>query len=389
MTNDLLLNADSGNCSILVLLDLSAAFDTVDHDLLIKRLEHWVGIRGMALNWFASYIKNRTFRVNIGAYSSALAIMSSGVPQGSILGPLLFTLYMLPLGQIIQKYNISFHCYADDLQLYMPLSLSNQSCLTGLNDCILEIKNWMAHSFLQLNESKTEVILFGPPKKTDCLKGNLGPLSPFIKSQVRNLGVLFDTELKFDKQINAVVKGSFFQLRAVAKLKSFLTESDFEKVIHAFITTRLDYCNALYTGVSESSLSHLQLVQNAAARLLTGTRRREHISPILEALHWLPVKYRILYKIALTVFKALNGLAPLYVMDMLCPYTQTRSLRSASQSLLYTPRSRLTQKGDRAFSVFAPKLWNSLPSDLRSATSVISFKSSLKTHLFRLAYDCL
>lgn len=122
--------------------------------------------------------------------------------------------------------------------------------------------NWMAHSFLQLNEGKTEVILFGPPKQTERLKGNLGPLTPFNKTKVKNLGVLLDTEFKFDKQINAVVKGSFFQLRTVAKLKSFLMESDLEKVIHAFITNRLDYCNALYTRAV------LEVGRNAVPELL-------------------------------------------------------------------------------------------------------------------------
>ncbi len=106
----------------------------------------------------------------------------------------------------------------------------------------------------------------------------------------------FDSSLKFAKQIDSVVKASFFQLRLLAKVKPFLNRSDLEKAIHAFISSRLDYCNALYVGVSQSSLNHLQLVQNAAARLLTNTRKREHITPILYSLHWLPVSLELILK---------------------------------------------------------------------------------------------
>ena len=106
-----------------------------------------------------------------------------------------------------------------------------------------------------------------------------------MKPIVTNLGVRIDRDLKLDKQINSVVKSSFFQLRLLAKVKPFLSFNDFEKVIHSFISTKLDYCNALYIGVSKASLSRLQLVQNAAARLLTRTGRREHITPVLASLH--------------------------------------------------------------------------------------------------------
>ena len=128
----------------------------------------------------------------------------------------------------------------------------------------------MAQHFLQINESKTEVILFGTPDSIKLTTSSLGNLSTLVKPQVKNLGVIFDSAFKFDKQLNAVVKGSFFQLRTLAKIKSFLSPKDLEKVIHAFISSRLDYCNSLYTGISHSSLSCLQLVQNAAAGLLTG-----------------------------------------------------------------------------------------------------------------------
>lgn len=169
-------------------------------------------------------------------------------------------------------------------------------------------------------------------------------------------------------------------------MKPFLSFKDFERVIHAFITTRLDYCNALYIGVNQASLSRLQMVQNAAARLLTGTRKREHIMPVLASLHWLPVCFRIKFKILLFVFKSLHGQAPAYIDDLLKTHTPLRSLRSADQLFLSVPRTRLKNRGDRAFSIVAPRLWNDLPMCVRVASSLDIFKSRLKTHFYSLAF---
>ncbi len=151
-------------------------------------------------------------------------------------------------------------------------------------------------------------------------------------------------------------------------------------------TAGLD-CNVLYAGVNQSSLSRLQLVQNAAVRFLTGKKKREHITPILVHLHWLPVQFRIEYKVSTFVLKALHGLFPVYISDLISPYSPRRSLRSSSENLLTVPLSRLKSKGDRAFSVFAPKLWNSLPKTVRLSSSLSGFKSSLKTYLFSQAYS--
>ena len=146
----------------------------------------------------------------------------------------------------------------------------------------------------------------------NTVTADFSTLSSKLSSTVRNLGVTFDGHLRFDKQINNVVRTSFFQLRLLAKVKMFLSRHDLDKAIHALISSRLDYCNALYVGVSQTSLSRLQLVQNAVARLLTNTNRRMHITPVLNSLHWLPVLYRIDFKLLMFVFKALNGLAPSY-----------------------------------------------------------------------------
>ncbi len=145
-------------------------------------------------------------------------------------------------------------------------------------------------------------------------------------------------------------------LRVLVKVKPFLPFKDFEKVIHAFVSTRLDYCNSLYVGINQSSFARLQMIQNAAARLLTGVRKREHITPVLISLHWLPVRFRIDFKVLLLVFKCLNGLAPEYLSDLLSIHNPVRSLRSSNQRQLNVQRARLKLRGDHAFSIAAPKL---------------------------------
>ena len=139
-------------------------------------------------------------------------------------------------------------------------------------------------------------------------------------------------------------------------MKPHLSFHNLEKVIHTFITSWLDYCNSLYLGLPKSLLSRLQLVKNSAARLLTGSRKRDHITPILASLHWLPILHRIHFKTLLMVLKALNGLAPPYITELIHRHSAPRSLRSCSMGLLNVPRTRLKQRGDRAFDVAAPRL---------------------------------
>uniref|UniRef100_A0A3P8U7G5 Reverse transcriptase domain-containing protein n=1 Tax=Amphiprion percula TaxID=161767 RepID=A0A3P8U7G5_AMPPE len=366
------------------MLDLTAAFNTVDHSILISRLARHVGLQGSVLQWFSSYLMDRTFAVMLDDHSSLPASLSSGVPQESILGPVLFSLYMLPLGAIIAKHNLSFHLYADDIQLYLPVLPNAASALDSLHSCLSDIKHWLAQNFLHLNENQTEYILFAPSDlHLNILSGS--SLSFPVSNTVKNLGVIFDSELRFDRQIVSIVKASFFQLRLLTKVKPFLSKCDLEKAIHTFISSCIDYCNALYFGATQSSLRRLQLVQNAAAHLLTRTSRHTHITPILSALHWLPVHHCIEFKILTFVFKALHGLAPLYISELLTIHRPSRALRSSTQMVLDVPRSRYKQWGDRCFAVAAPTL--ALPLELRVITNLQLFKSRLKTYLFRRAFE--
>ena len=234
-------------------------------------------------------------------------------------------------------------------------------------------------------KKKTEVIFFDSNPSTSH-NNTLGPLSANIHNHVKNLGVILDSNLKLDKQVGSVVRCGFFQLRIIAKVKPYLSTRDLERVTHAFIASRLDYCNSLYVGMDQSLLRRLQLVQNAAARLLTGTKKRQHITPVLASLHWLPVRFRIDFKILTFVYKARNNLAPPFIVDLIRDYTPNRALRSGDQLLLVTPTTSKRSRGDRAFAAAAPRLWNSLPLHIRASQSINIFKSLLKTHFFLLSF---
>ena len=311
--------------------------------------------------------------------------MTSGVPQGSILGPLLFNLYMLPLGLISQNFNINYHSYADDTQLYVSLSPDDCSPADVLCQCLEEINSWMRENFLQLNEDKTEIILFGSKEKRVSIGKYLETRALTITDQVRNLGVLIDSDLTFSSHIKAVTKAAFYHLRNINRIKGFLSQKDQEKLIHAFISSRLDYCNGLLTGLPKKSIKHLQLIQNAAARVLTRTKRSEHITPVLKSLHWLPVSHRIDFKSLLMVYKSQNGLGPKYICDMFREYKPSRALRSKDSGQLVQSRVQ-TKHGEAAFSCYAANKWNKLPVEIKLSPNVDIFKSRLKTFLFSCVY---
>ncbi len=220
-----------------------------------------------------------------------------------------------------------------------------------------------------LNSEKTEVVMIGP-KTFACNNLDHGLIldgCSVNSSSARNLGVLFDSNLSFKKHVSSICKTAFFHLKNISKLRPMLSKSNAEMLIHAFMTSRLDYCKALLGGCSARLINKLQLVQNAAARVLTRTRNYDHISPVLSTLHWLPIKHCIHFKILLITYKALNGLAPQYLSELLSHYSPSRLLRSQNSGHLIIPRISKSSAGGRSFSYLAPKLWNNLPNTVREA----------------------
>ena len=199
--------------------------------------------------------------------------------------------------------------------------------------------------------------------------------------------MMFDNELSLKSQVSKLCQAAFFYIHRIRSMRDCVTQHATELLIHSLVISRLDYGNGLLYGVSDKLLDSLQRVQNVAARVVVNASRYDHITPILNTLHWLPIRYRTEYKLLLLTFTALHHLAPSYLTDLLQLYHPTRTLRSSSDALLTEHSARLRNYGARAFCVVAPKLWNNLPLNMRECGSVNSFKRLLKTHLFKRAFN--
>lgn len=387
--NDILQAIDQDQAVALILLDLSAAFDTVDHEILLKRLSGRLGIRGAALAWFRCYLSGRTQKVTLNGTTSSGRPLPCGVPQGSVLGPILFTIYSLPLGDIARKHGIPFQIYADDEQLYIvfkPKKVDSiMECKMKMETCIVDICSWYVENMLKCNETKTEFIILSSrwSPDVDFPPMRIGTADIAPTTSVRNLGVIFDSGMSLHDHVAKVVQCCFIELRKLAMIRKHLNKEAAQTVVHAYVTSRLDYCNSLLYGLPQYEIQKLQYVQNSAARLITGLRKYDHITQTLHSLHWLPVHKRIIFKMLLITYKALNGLAPAYITELLNRLDHVSGLRSMDDALLLkVPLAKKVNYGERAYARAAPLLWNELPLAIRDSPSPQVFKSSVKTLLF-------
>ena len=391
LQNDILTNMDNGNVTALCLLDLSAAFDTIDHEILMETLSNDMGINGVALAWLKSYLSDRTQQVNISGTLSEPTVLRFGVPQGSVLGPLLFSLYTKPLSDIIKQYDVRHHFYADDTQIYTSLStIDCQDKLKILQECLKCVQDWMFQSKLKLNPSKTEFIVIGNKNKRNQYISNfpcniLGTrINP--SPSVRNLGVIFDEDFNYQSHILQTCKSCFYHIRDLKRIRKHLSLSTTVSLANALVISKLDYCNSLFAGIRTKELNKLQKVQNCLARIVKKAPRFSPSTPLLSSLHWLPIESRILFKIGLITYKTLSTGMPYYIHDLLSVRNSGKNLRTDNGKTLAVPRVNHTLTGLRAFSVKAPVFWNDLPLDIRNSGSLGVFKTKLKTFLYRRAF---
>ena len=297
LNNDFIGGMDEGKCTILASLDRSAAFDTVDHDILLRRLQNVYGIDETALLWFKLYLKDRTHRVYIKDTLSERHNLDCGVPQGSVLGARLYSMYAYPLCTIINEHNLHYHSYAGDTQIYMQCD-NNENAITDvivrLENCIKDISSWMMHNSLQIKENKTDFIIFSStPHKLKKHTLQVGTNIIGLSKTVKILGVTFDDGMTLKQHISNTCRSSYMQLRKNKSIRQYLTTNAVKTLVQSVVISRLDYCNSTYIGLPTTTTHKLQLSHNAAARIINKTRRHEHITPILQELHWLPIMKRV------------------------------------------------------------------------------------------------
>ncbi|KAJ8038157.1 hypothetical protein HOLleu_19156 [Holothuria leucospilota] len=331
ITDDIHCALDDGKGAYLVLLDLSAAFDTIiHHGMLLHRLEENLGLR------YGTSVVTDVFR-----FENPTPNMSNFV------------------------------------------RLRMESCSKNL-------RSWMKTSYLKLNDEKTELIVITSPYYRNMVQNaaiQVGSHVSEANTSVRNLGIIFDSSLNMEKHVSAVCKSSYHHLHNIKSIRKSLDNKTAETLIHAFVTSRLDCVNALLVGLPKRLLSKLQIVQNCAARVVMKVSRSEHITTTLHHLHWLPIQQRVTYKILLLTWGILHGQAPGYLTDIITPYIPARPLGSKYANRLVGPRFHTSRYGGRAFSRMGPRICNSMPEDQRGYNSLPVLKPKLKSYLFNNAFE--
>jgi exonuclease III len=387
--NDLILNIEKQKTTALLALDISAAFDTIDFATLSDRLRTDFGIGGFALDWLRSFLIGRTQYVGVGSARSTPVMCMSGVPQGSVLGPLLFAIYISPVDNIVAAHRVCLHQYADDTQLYVALRPTDISPYDVVSHCVSDVSRWFLENGMLLNPSKTEAVLFGTRaqrKKINTSSGiDVAGTQVPLSSSVKLLGVTLDEDLSLDRHVSDIVRGCCYHTRALRHIRPLIDLPVARMVAQGVVTSRLDYCNGLLHGTSARNMERLQVAQNSLARAVCQATWSSSATELRRSLHWLPVKQRVDYKLAVIAYKTRSTGVPSYLSSLIEDYVPSRSLRSSDQMLLSAPCVKLVCSR-KAFSVSAPMIWNSLSYNCRSAQSLSSFKRLLKTDLFYIAY---
>ena len=356
---------------------MSTAFDSIRHDLLLQKLQS-IGVASSSLEWFHNYLSGRSQRVRIGDAISDPLPLKYGVPQGSILGPVLFTIYVNDLLSV--PAHCKSVCYVDDCKLYLSFRSTDIARVFGyLNEDLREICRWCCQNSLLINPAKTKILLVGVPQ----LPRKLPPTSISLSGKeitpvpvAKDLGVYIDQSLTYNDHVAKTTSNCIFKLVQISRIKHLLDRKTLLLLMNAFVFSTMYYCSTVWANTSQRNIKKLQLVQNFAARIVLGFKKFDHISQGIKSLNWLTVKERLYFNDAVMVFKCVNNLVPEYLANMFVPRSRIHSRVTRSCNLLHIPRGRLSS-GQRAFTYRGCKLWNNLPNDLKAAENVNAFRLRL------------
>ena len=389
-TNHWLLNMGNGKMNSVIFLDIKKAFDTVNHDILLDKMSFY-GIKGGELDFFKSYLSNRVQCCNVNGSMSGFKQITCGVPQGSILGPLLFLLYMNDLPDAIENTNVTM--FADDTSLSKPFKSINE-----LNDelipAFVKICKWLKANKLSLNTVKTEFMIIGTLQRIEKLDISLEttPYALFVDNshirrvkQVKNLGLIIDEHLSWSQHIDYISVKLKRNVGILKRMSKTLPTESLIMLYKTLIEPHIRYCSVVWGNCGEVLKDKLQIFQNRAARIITKTPfdNADHFA-LLQKLQWLSVRDIINHETGVHMFKAVNHLMPKQINDFFIPLASQHSYQTRSMTYgnLYMPTSQLSIE-QRALNYKGSKLWNEIPPEIRNAPSLNSFKIKYKNYLIK------
>jgi len=295
--SDILNAVDRDDVAALILLDMSAAFDTVDHPILLQRLQSTFGIHDTVYQWFRSYLSGRRQCVRRGYIKLLITTLAYGVPQGSVLGPVLFVMYTVDLIQQIEKHGLVPHLSADDTQVYGSFSPYAAWILsTTISECLNDIVSWASSNRLQLNPTKTEVMWCATSRRQHQLLSSALQFSGISVSPVKSvwdLGIHIDADLSMRMHVLRMVSWCFDALRQLHQIRRSVPTATLQMLVVRLVLPWLDFGNSVLVGILACLVHRLQSVMNSGARLVFQLRRADHITDAVVSLHWLRVSERI------------------------------------------------------------------------------------------------
>ena len=382
--------------SALVVMDLSAAFDTVDHNILLNVLLNQYGIEGKALNWFDMYLGPHFCQVDINRARSSIQSLDFSVPQGRCAGPMLYTVYARTLQYHISE-GIDLNGFADDHSVnksFNPNDRNDELRAIELLESSLENISWMSSNRLQMNTSKMEFMMIGSGKQlSKCVANHINMCNGMVERSeiIRLLGIWIDSNINLTTNITKKCQTSTLNIFRIKHIKRYLTQDACEVLVHNLVMSHLDYCNSLYYGLPDCDLIRLQRVQSIACKLVLNRSKYDSCTECITQLHWLPIRSHIQHKILTLVHNCLNLRAPEYLRNLLPYRSEIRPSRGLRSELIYkllqVPRTKLKTFVARSFRVVGPTTWNNIPDELRCIDDLNVFKKSIKTFLFRQAVN--
>ena len=373
---------DKKELTALVLLDLSKAFDSINHHRLLHKLAN-VGASPATVQWFKSYLSDRFQSTRINSALSDPLPITHGVPQGATLSPLLFCIYLNDLPSASR--DSSLESYVDDSKVLLSFPLRQiDAAIANLEQDLHRVASWCCENHLLINPGKTKYMMIGTRQlmsklPTDTSVSFLGKSLKPVDS-AKDLGVTLDRHLNYDKHVSLLVSSCMNKLCQINRAKNSFDTKTLSEIISSLVISKMVYCSSVWSNTSASNVKKVQSIQNFACKIITKSRKYDHVTPLLRELNWLPVDKLLYFRDASLTYKCVNNLAPDYLCNKLIKRSSIHDRRTRTHDSLQIPLFK-TAAGQRSFTYRAVHIWNNLDKNLKDCSSLKIFKAALKKHL--------